>query len=129
MSVTTDSPAVAVALAHIKAWTNHDFDTARTGLAPEVKVTATTTLPIMEPTDLTGADDYMAGLISFAKAVTPGSARILTSVGDDRNALVMLTVEADFGTGKVTLPGARLYLLDDDNRIQAEQVVFFATPA
>jgi len=40
----------------------------------------------------------------------------------------MLTVEADFGGGKMILPAARLYLLDDDNKIKAEQVIFFATP-
>jgi len=40
----------------------------------------------------------------------------------------MLTVEADFGAGQATLPGARLYLLDDNNKIQAEQVFFYAAP-
>ena len=44
------------------------------------------------------------GLIQFARAVVPGSARIIAGTGDDRNALIMLTVEADFGAGKVT-PG------------------------
>jgi hypothetical protein len=38
----------------------------------------------------------------------------------------MLTVEADFGAGKVTLPGSRLYLLDDDSKIKSEHVVFYA---
>jgi hypothetical protein len=38
----------------------------------------------------------------------------------------MLTVEADFGGGKATLPGARLYLLDENNKIQTEHVIFYA---
>jgi hypothetical protein len=38
----------------------------------------------------------------------------------------MLTVDADFGAGKMTLPAARLYLLDEDNKIKVEQVVFYA---
>jgi hypothetical protein len=38
----------------------------------------------------------------------------------------MLTVEADFGAGQATLPGARLYLLDDDNKIKTEHVIFYA---
>ena len=76
--------------------------------------------------DLTGADDYMTGLIQFAQVVVPGSARIVASAGDDRNAPIMLTVEADFGAGKVTLPGSRLYLLDDDRKIKSEHVVFYA---
>jgi len=71
--------------------------------------------------------DYdMTGLIQFAQAVVPGSARIIASTGDDRNALIMLTVQADFGTGQVTLPGSRLYLLDDDSKIKSEHVVFYA---
>jgi hypothetical protein len=80
----------------------------------------------MAATNLTGIEDYMRGLIDFAQAVPPGSARVIGSFGDERNALLMLTVEADFGGGKVTVPAARLYLLDDDNKIKAEQVVFCA---
>jgi hypothetical protein len=126
MSAQHESPAVAIARAHVEAWSNHDFDTARKGLAPDVKVTATTTLPIMPATDLTGADDYMIGLTQFAQAVVPGSLRVIASVGDERNALLMLTVEADLAGRRATLPAARLYLLDDDGKIKAEQVVFYA---
>jgi hypothetical protein len=54
---------------------------------------------------------------------------VLASVGDERNALLMLTVEADFGGGKVALPAARLYLFDDEDKIKAEQIVFFAAPS
>jgi hypothetical protein len=83
----------------------------------------------MPTTDTTGIEDYMHGLIAFAGAVTPGSARVLASVGDERNALLMLTVEADFGAGPVTLPAARLYLFDEDDKVQAEQIVFFTVPS
>ena len=126
MSAQHESPAVAIARAHVEAWSNHDFDTARRGLAPDVRVTATTTQPIPPATDLTGADDYMIGLTQFAQAVAPGSLRIVASVGDERNALLMLTVEADVGTGRATLPGARLYLLDENNKIKTEHVIFYA---
>ncbi|MGH3207272.1 MAG: nuclear transport factor 2 family protein [Trebonia sp.] len=126
MSTQHEPPAVAVARAHVEAWSNHDFDTARNALAPDVRVTATTTQPMMSPTDLTGADDYMIGLRQFAQAVVPGSLRILASTGDARNALLLLTVEADFGAGNATLPGARLYLLDENNKIKSEQVIFYA---
>ena len=129
MPVNHESPAVVAAVAHVEAWSNHDFDAARAALAADVKVIAITTQPIMKPTDLTGVDDYMVGLIEFAQAVVPGSARIVTSLGDDRNALLTLTVDADFGTGAMTLPASRLYLFDDDAKIQSEQVIFFATPA
>jgi hypothetical protein len=126
MSAQKESPAVAVARAHVEAWSNHDFDAARSGLAPDVRVTSTTTQPMPPAVDLTGADDYMIGLIQFAQAVVPGSLRILASAGDERNALLMLTVEADFGTGKATLPGARLYLLDENNKIKTEHVIFYS---
>jgi SnoaL-like domain len=121
-----DSPAVAVARAHAEAWSNHDFDTARAGLAPDVHVTVTSTQPAMPATDSSGIDDYMQGLIAFAREVVPGSVRMLASIGDERNALLMVTVEAHFGDGKVTLPAARLYLLDEEDKIKEEQVVFFA---
>jgi hypothetical protein len=68
----------------------------------------------------------MHGLIQFAQAVVPGSARVIASVGDDRNALLVLIVEADFGEGRVVLPAARLYLLDEDDKSKAEHVVFYA---
>src|SRR5215470_871073 len=120
MSAHQESPAVAVARAHVEAWSNHDFDTARKGLARDVRVTAITTQPMPPATDLTGADDYMIGLTQFAQAVVPGSLRVLASIGDERNALIALTVEADFGGGPVTPPGARLYLLDDTSKIKTE---------
>jgi hypothetical protein len=125
MAAQHESPAGAIARAHVQAWSNHDFDTVRNGLALNVRVTATTTQPTPPATDLTGADDYMVGLTQFAQAAVPGSLRILASVGDERNALLMLTVEVDFGAGKVTLPGARLYLLDEHNKIKTEHVIFY----
>jgi hypothetical protein len=71
----------------------------------------------------------MNGLIEFAQAVVPGSARVIASVGNEQNALLILTVEADFGAGPVTLPAARLYPLDEEDKINAEQIIFFAAPS
>jgi len=123
-----DSPAVAVARAHVEAWSHHDYDKARKSLAADVHVTVTTTQPVMAPTDTTGVDFYMDGLKKFANAVEPGSARVIASIGDEHNALLMVTVKAAFGPNgaKVTIPAARLYLLDENKKIKAEQVVFFA---
>jgi hypothetical protein len=55
---------------------------------------------------------------------------VIASVGDDRNSLIMLTVQAALGPGgaKVTLPEARLALLGEGRKIKDEQVVFFAVP-
>ena len=112
MTLRTDSPAVAIARAHAEAWT------------------ATSTQPMMAPTDTTGVDDYMAGLVKFAGSVVPGSARVLAAIGDERNSLILITVKAALGPGGtvITLPAARLALIDEQDKIKAEQVVFFAVP-
>ena len=127
MSAQQESPAVAIARAHVEAWSNHDFDTARSMLADDVKVTATPADPALPQTDLTGADNYMAGLIAYAQPIVPGSVRILASTGDERNALLTLTMTlagGPFGTG-ATAPCARLYVLDDKDKIKTEHVIFY----
>jgi hypothetical protein len=123
----TQSQALAVATSHIEAWSNHDFDASRSSLADGVQIAVTSTNESLPETRTTGIDEYMTGLIAFAQAVVPGSAHVLSTVGDDHNALVTVTVRAKFppsGT-EVTLPGARLYLLDDDGKIASEQVIFY----
>jgi len=52
----TDAPAVTLALAHAEAGSQHDWDTARRLLAPEVHVRSRTTQPHLPATDVTGAD-------------------------------------------------------------------------
>jgi hypothetical protein len=127
MSAQSESPAVAIARAHVEAWGRHDFDTARRLLAPDVRVRVTTTAPYPPDTDLTGAEAYMEGLRAYAGPVVPGSVRVLASTGDDRNALLLLSLTmagGPFGEG-TTAPCARLYLTDDNGKITAEQVVFY----
>jgi hypothetical protein len=99
-------------------------------LASDVKVTATSTDPALPQTDLTGADNYMEGLIAYAQPIVPGSVRVLASTGDERNALLTLTMTmagGPFGAGAAA-PCARLYLLDDNNKIKTEHVVFYVAP-
>ena len=130
MSAQQESPAVAIARAHVEAWSNHDFDTARSLLADDVKVTATSSNPAFPQTDLTGADNYMAGLIAYAQPIVPGSVHILATAGDERNALLTMTMTmagGPFGAG-ATAPCARLYLLDEDNKIKTEHVIFYVAP-
>ena len=127
MSAQHDAKAVAIARAHVEAWSHHEFDQARSLLAPDVEVSASSTHPALPRTDLTGADNYMAGLIAYAQPIVPGSVRILASTGDERNALLTLTMTmagGPFGAG-ATAPCARLYVLDDDNKIKTEQVIFY----
>lgn len=127
--VQTESAATRIARAHVEAWSHHDWDAARKLLASDVKVTVTTTQPIMAPVNTTGVDAYMDGLVYFANGVLPGTARVMASTGDSHNALLMVTVEADLGGGRVTLPAARLYLIDDNDQIKSEQVIFYAAEA
>jgi len=130
MTVQKDSPAVRVARAQVEAWSNHDLAAARAAVAGNAALAVTTTqaeTPVNTVVNTTGIDDYMAGLENFVKSVTPGSLKEIAALGDDRNALLMFTVEADYGSGKVTLANTRLYLLDEDHKITAEQVVYFVT--
>lgn len=125
----TESRAVAIARAHVEAWSNHDYDTARKSLAPGVKVTVTSTQEGLPKTATEGVEDYMKGLVLFGNTVKPGSLQVNQSVGDDRNALLMVTVKTEGPPfGATTLPAARLYLLDENDKIKSEQVIFYMVP-
>jgi hypothetical protein len=129
MSPSHNSEPVDLALAHIRAWSEHDYETARNGLADDVKVTAVTTLQGAPRADLIGAEAYMRGLRAFADPIVPGSLRIESSLGAGRNALVVNTVDIDgppFGPSSLT--NARLYLFGEDDKIQSEHVVFYLLP-
>lgn len=130
MSVIEKSPAVALAIAHAEAWSNHKWDKAREMLAADVHVLATSTQPGLPNTDTTGADIYMEGLIQFAQAIRPGTLRVLSSVGDAHNSLILLTVKVRFApdSPEMTLAGGRLALFDDGNKLKDEKVVFFVAP-
>ena len=129
MTLQKDSHAVQVARAQVTAWSNHDLAAARAAVAGNVTLAVTTTQAetpaVNTVVNTTGIDDYMAGLESFVKSVTPGSFREIAALGDNRNALLMFTVEAEYGSAKVPLANTRLYLLDEDHMIPAEQVVYF----
>jgi hypothetical protein len=123
----SDSPALAIARAHIDAWSAKDYDKTRSMLAPNVHITATSTFAAMQPTDLTGPDAYMEGLVAFADPIVPGSVQELGAVGDERNALVLLDLVmagGPFGPG-VHAPCARLYQTDSEGKIAIEQIVFY----
>ena len=129
MSQTPPSPAVKLARAHVDAWGRKDFDTVRNALAPDVTATQSSTMPGIPRADLVGADDYMQGLISFAQSIVPGSVRVTDSTGDDSCALLMVTTPVDGPPfGKLTIHNARLYRFDDNDKIAAEQVIFYTTP-
>jgi hypothetical protein len=130
MSSQQEPTAVAVARAHVGAWGNHDYDRARAALAPGVHVAVTSVDPDAPRVDTTGIEDYMDGLVQFGQAVLPGTTRVDSAIGDEARALLQVTSRVRFGPDapEMTLHGARLYLLDENQKIVDEQVIFFVTP-
>ena len=130
MSPTSDSRAVTLARAHVEAWAHKDFETARNGLAANVTGTQSSTMPDIPRHDLVGVEDYMQGLIAFAQSIVPGTVQVTDSNGDDSCALLMVTTPVDGPPfGKLTIHNARLYRFDENDKIAAEQVIFYTVPA
>jgi hypothetical protein len=121
----TDSRALALALSHLEAWTNHDLDTVRGNLAMDVQFYS-------PAANLVGIDEYMdapRGLTQFARQVVPGSLRVIAAMGDERNALIMYEVSTEGGpTGSKVFPSAQTWLLDDDGMIKVERIVSYMAP-
>ncbi len=121
----TESRAVALARAHLEAWTNHDFDTARGNLAKDVQF-------FSPAANLVGIDEYMdapRGLTQFAKQVVPGSLRIIAAMGDERNALIMYEVSTEGGPiGSKVFPSAQTWLLAENGKIKVERIISYAVP-
>jgi len=65
--------------------------------------------------------------IKGAQLVEPGSAHVISTIGDERNALVLVTMRIGLGPGgtMVTLARACLYLLDENKQIKEEMDEFF----
>ena len=130
MSSQQEPTAVAVARAHVDAWGIHDYDMARGALAPQVHVIVTSVDPSTPEVDTTGVEEYMAGLIEFGQAVLPGSTRVTSASGDNARALLQVSSRVKFGPDapEMTLDGARLYRLDESQKIVEERVIFFVSP-
>lgn len=122
-----EGDAVSIGEAHVQAFTKRDYDTARSLLAKGVHYTVLTTVPGMHSLNNSGADNFMKDLTSFADAIVPGSTRIIESIGDYQRALVVMTYEAPFGPGgtRLKLVRAAHYLLDENEKVRTEQVIFF----
>jgi hypothetical protein len=122
-----DSPAVAVALAHIDAWSHHNWVSTRELLAPDVHATVTSTHPKLVEVELTGIDNYMEPKTKAAQLIKPGSVQVLSAIGDERSALITITFEIALGTGgtMVTMARSCLYLVDENQKIKEERDAFF----
>lgn len=122
-----DSRAVAVALAHIEAWSHHDWEKTRELLAPNVHATVTSTQPGFGDAELTGVESYMGPKTKAAQLIEPGSLQVLSVIGDDRSALVAVTFKIGLGPGgaMVTMARSCLYLIDENGKIKEERDAFF----
>ena len=122
--VQPDSPAVAVARAHVEAFTNHDWDTARNLLAEDVHFTLLNTEPDRpNQRDGVGVEQFMALLTQ--QPLIPGSAQFISSVGDEHHALLLVSVKADVGGVPLTIFSGRHYVLDEEGKIKTEHVIGF----
>ena len=122
-----DSTAMRIAHAHIDAWSHHDWEKTRELLAPNVHAVVTTTQPMKATTELTGIDAYMRPKIKAAQFIEPGSVHEISAIGDERNALVLVTMRIGLGPGgmMVTLARAILILLDENKKIKEERDEYF----
>jgi hypothetical protein len=122
-----DSPAVKVALAHIDAWSRHDWGTTKELLAPDVHAVVATTMPNLTGSEFTGIDNYVALKVKAAQLVEPGSVQVIGTVGDESNALTLVTFRIALGPGgtMVTMARACVYLLDENKKIKEERDSFF----
>jgi hypothetical protein len=120
-----DAPAVAIARTHIEAWSHHDWEKTRELLAPDVHAVVTGTQ--RDTTELTGIETYMERKKKGAQLVEPGSAQVISTIGDERNALILATMRIALGPGgsMVSMARAMLYLLDENKKIKEERDEYF----
>jgi len=121
------SPAVEVALAHIEAWSHHDWAKTRALLASDVHALVTSTQREIGTVEFTGIDEYMERKVKGAQLVEPGSVQVLSSVGDESTALTLITFKIAMGPGgaMVTMARSCLCLLDANKKIKDERDSFF----
>jgi hypothetical protein len=123
-----DSPAVKIALAHIDAWSRHDWGKTKELLAPNVHAFVTTTMPNLgSSSEFTGIDKYMELKVKAAQLVEPGSVQVIGTIGDEINALTLVSFRIGMGPGgtMVTMARACLYMLDENKKIKEERDSFF----
>jgi len=127
---TQDAAAIAVARAHIDAWSHHDWDKTRDLLAPDVHAWVTSTQEGFRTSELNGIDAYMEPKIKAAQLVEPGSVHEISAIGDERNALILVTFRIGLGPGgtMVTMARSCLYLLNEDEKISQERDTFYILP-
>ena len=130
MTTTQNSTALTAVRAHIDASSRHDWDSTRNMLAPHVHAWVTSTQSGFGTTELTGFDAYKGPKIKAAQLIEPGSVREIAAIGDEHNALIVVTFRIGLGAGGATVTMARstLFLLDQNRKITEERDTFYVLP-
>jgi len=127
---TQNSTAISVARAHIDAWSHHDWERTRELLAADVHAWVTSTQADFGTAELTGIDAYMEPKIKAAQLIEHGSVHEISALGDEHNAVILVTFRIGLGPGGaiVTMARSCLYLLDETGKITEERDAFYVLP-
>ena len=118
------SKAVEIAIKHVEAFSNHDYETARSLLADDVHFILITSIPgFPNPVEGNGVEEFMKALTS-GNTLIPGSLQVIHSIGDDHQALITVSVKGTLPTEEpITLLAARHYMIDEHEKITNELVI------
>jgi hypothetical protein len=118
------SKAVEIAIKHVEAFSNHDYETARSLLADDVHFILITSIPgFPTPVEGNGVEECMKTLTS-GNTLIPGSLQVIHSIGDDHQAFITVSVKGTLPTQEpITLLAARHYLIDEHEKITNELVI------
>ena len=123
-TVSSPSKAVEIAIQHVEAFSNHDYETARSLLADDVHFILITSIPgFPNPFEGNGVDEFMKALTS-GNTLIPGSLQVIHSIGDDHQAFITVSVKGTLPTKEpITLLAARHYMIDENEKIKNELVI------
>ena len=118
------SKAVAIAMKHVEAFSNHEYETARSFLADDVHFILIGSIPgFPNPVEGNGVEEFMKRLTS-RNMLIPGSLQVLHSIGDDHQAFITVSVKGILPTQEpMTLLAARHSMIDENEKITNELVI------
>ena len=123
-SDSSPSKAAEIAIQHVEAFSNHDYETARSLLADDVHFILITSIPgFPNPLEGNGVEEFMKALTS-GNTLIPGSLQVIHSIGDDHQAFITVSVKGTLPTQEpITLFAARHYVIDEHEKITNELVI------
>jgi ketosteroid isomerase-like protein len=118
------SKAAEIAIQHVEALSNHDYETARSLLADDVHFILITSIPgFPTPLEGNGGEDFVKTL-SSGNTLIPGSFQVIHSIGDAHQALITVSVKGTLPTQEsITLLAAGHYMIDEHEKITNELVI------